>query len=641
MGALGRLRPALIVLSVVTAAACADVLGIKDLPLETDDAGSHDATTPEATNGEAASDDGTVDTGPSVEDSTVGDAPENAGRDAAEAAESSGPDAGDGGGETGACPHACGPHQTCTITDGGGACTCTSTICAASGTACQNDQTLVTCTTDGDGCLYVASSSTCQAPQSCSGTAPGAACSLTCASSCSSGQTTCISGASGGLATCTLGANGCWAYGPPVACAGAHQSCTGTPGSAACTCKTDPVCTSTAATCASSSALATCAQDPQGCFYEASSSSCGASTTCSGGGCTGVCGPGQSTCSGNTPESCGPTGQWQAGTTCNGTAPVCVGGSCSAPPPSCQSTGAGISSCGASSENCCTSLEVPGSTYYRTYTNSGSGPTGEADPATVSNVRLDKYLVTVGRFRQFVAAWNGGSGWTPAAGSGKHTHLHAGKGLANSGNSGSYETGWVASDKSNIAPTNANLTSCSPSPWTNTAGSQENLPIACVNWYEAYAFCIWDGGFLPSEAEWENAAAGGTQQREYPWGSTAPGTACPGTGCSYAIYGCYYPNGSGTCSGVSGFAPVGTATAGAGLWGHLDLAGDAFEWNLDWSATYVDPCSDCAYLTTATYRVGRGGDFAHDATNLPAATRNLGPPTDRLNGCGLRCARTP
>ena len=49
----------------------------------------------------------------------------------------------------------------------------------------------------------------------------------------------------------------------------------------------------------------------------------------------------------------------------------------------------------------------------------------------------------------------------------------------------------------------------------------------CVNWFEAYAFCIWDGGFLPSDTEWEYAAAGGSLQREYPWGSTAPGTACP------------------------------------------------------------------------------------------------------------------
>jgi formylglycine-generating enzyme len=300
---------------------------------------------------------------------------------------------------------------------------------------------------------------------------------------------------------------------------------------------------------------------------------------------------------------------------------------------SCQTGGPGLTDCGATSESCCTSLPVTGGMYYRTYTY---GETSSyADPATVSGFRMDKYLVTVGRFRQFVAAWKGGVGFTPAAGSGKHTHLNAGSGLNATG--GGYEPGWLATDDVNIAPTDTNLACGAPyATWTNTAGTQENLPINCVNWYEAYAFCIWDGGFLPSEAEWEYAAAGGSQQREYPWGSTDPGTSN-----EYAIYDCDYPNGSGTCTGVANIAPVGTATLGAGLWGQLDLAGELLEWNLDWYNTYVDPCTDCADTTVApSTRVVRGGDFLVASDLLPPV-RSFGPPSLRNSYYGARCSRTP
>jgi len=303
-----------------------------------------------------------------------------------------------------------------------------------------------------------------------------------------------------------------------------------------------------------------------------------------------------------------------------------------------------MTDCGQCSESCCTSLEVPGGTYYRTYTNYGGGPMGEADSATVSGFRLDKYDVTVGRFRQFVTAWNGGSGWTPPAGSGKHSHLNSGSGLNATG--GGFETGWVTSDNGNISPTNGNLSdaACDPgngsATWTPSAGSNDNRPINCVTWQEAYAFCIWDGGFLPSEAEWEYAAAGGNQQREYPWGSTAPGT-----GNQYAIYECDYPSGSGACTGVTNIAPVGTATFGAGLWGQLDLAGDVFEWNLDWdNDLYVDPCTDCAYLTPSpsSDRVVRGDDFgSQGTTNLLPWSRVSNTPTYRYYFIGFRCARSP
>jgi formylglycine-generating enzyme required for sulfatase activity len=332
------------------------------------------------------------------------------------------------------------------------------------------------------------------------------------------------------------------------------------------------------------------------------------------------------------------------------------GGDAEALPPSCAPGGAGMTNCGpggSGTESCCTSLEVTtaleseASPYYRTYSNSGSGPTGEADPATVSGFRLDKYLVTVGRFRQFVAAWSGG--YYPAEGSGIHTHLNDGRGLANSASPGTYETGWDATDWNNatdIDPTGPNLNcNASYATWTPTdTGGQENLPINCVTWYEAYAFCIWDGGFLPSEAEWEYAAAAGNREREYPWGSTAPGTACPGAGCDYAVYSCYYPSGSGSCTGVSSIAPVGYASMGAGYFGQLDLEGEVLEWNLDWyNGTYVDPCTDCAYLPTtpASYRVVRGGYFLNVARGLLPSRRLDFYPSARDRNYGFRCARTP
>ncbi len=368
-----------------------------------------------------------------------------------------------------------------------------------------------------------------------------------------------------------------------------------------------------------------------------------------GGEAPGDCTPDVTQCAGaSAVQTCDANGRWLTPWSCaTGT---CSDGACSGfttTGTSCSVTGPGLTDCGANSESCCTSLEVNSGTYYRTYdplTAAGlavaadGGPTGEADPATVSGFRLDKYLVTVGRFRQFVAAWNGGGSFTPATGSGKHTHLNEGMGLT--ATAGGYEPGWVATDDGNIAPTNANLV-CGASggapnglsTWTFAPGGQENLPIDCVTWYEAFAFCIWDGGFLPSETEWEYAAAGGSQQREYPWGTTDPARSN-----QYAIVPGYYT------ATLTGIAPVGTATLGAGRWGQLDLAGNVFEWNMDWYAAYVDPCVDCANATPASSRVTRGGGPGGDYFNAWASVspaRSGDNPSDRSYGNGFRCARTP
>ncbi len=339
------------------------------------------------------------------------------------------------------------------------------------------------------------------------------------------------------------------------------------------------------------------------------------------------------------PRNCGQCGfQCSAGATCQK-------GACVSPlaVPNCQPGGPGLSNCGVAAESCCASPEVEGSSYFRTYTNDGNGATDEADAAKVTSFRLDKYLVTVGRFRQFVHASN--AGWLPAPGSGKHVHLNGGKGLTATG--GGFEPGWVAADDMAVAPTDTNLL-CGPDlgTWTPSPGGQENLPITCVSWEEAYAFCIWDGGFLPSEAEWEYAAAGGSQQREYPWGSTDPGTDN-----RYAIYGCNYPTPGAACStddGITHIAPVGTATLGAGLWGQLDLGGDAWELVLDtYEPTYFNPCADCAD-TTSPLPLGhalRGAlvGINSQISDLLSTFRGFFAMGNNLNGqgFGFRCARTP
>ena len=170
--------------------------------------------------------------------------------------------------------------------------------------------------------------------------------------------------------------------------------------------------------------------------------------------------------------------------------------------------------------------------------------------------------------------------------------------------------------------------------WTSAPGTQETLPINCVNWYAAYAFCIWDGGFLPSEAEWEYAAAGGSEQREYPWGSTAPAL-------SYAIYGCYYPDAGGNCVD-SLLAPVGTAWLGAGLWGQLDLVGEVWEWDIDWYGGPGGPCVDCACLTGGSVRVLEGcTDSCPTEMLQPSATVDGSYPTVSAGEVGFRCARSP
>lgn len=208
---------------------------------------------------------------------------------------------------------------------------------------------------------------------------------------------------------------------------------------------------------------------------------------------------------------------------------------------------------------------------------------------------------------------------------------------------GGWRAGWNASLPADTTTLISALT-CDAinQTWTHTAGANETLPINCVAWYQAFAFCAWDEGRLPTEAEWNYAAAGGEEERHHPWSAPYP-PASTTIDPRYAIYGC---TGDGSTEDDCAFTDILTVGArspkGDGRWHQADLAGSMYEWNLDgYNVSYLNPCDNCADVTPATTRVERGGSNDSHAGSLRVQRRNDDFPNAPDDDIGLRCARTP
>jgi formylglycine-generating enzyme required for sulfatase activity len=173
-------------------------------------------------------------------------------------------------------------------------------------------------------------------------------------------------------------------------------------------------------------------------------------------------------------------------------------------------------------------------------------------------------------------------------------------------------------------------------------------PVSAISWDDARTYCGWVGKRLVREAEWEKAARG-TDGRRYPWGSEPPTP-------ERAVY----------ATGVT--ADVGTHPEGAGPYGHLDLAGNVWEWCEDVYDPYAyrrgtadrgipGTCEQVMAAQDELRRTGRrgftgqnpipkecervlrGGAFNYDAPGLRSSNRVHHPGRFQLVMSGFRCAK--
>jgi formylglycine-generating enzyme len=172
--------------------------------------------------------------------------------------------------------------------------------------------------------------------------------------------------------------------------------------------------------------------------------------------------------------------------------------------------------------------------------------------------------------------------------------------------------------RSCAAPTRSS-TSC-----TFDLGDPE-LPMSCVHWKDADAYCRAHAKRLPREAEWEFAAHGNARMR-FPFGNAAS--------CGVAVTLLHEATGR-SCGGKRP-AHVGSRPAGASQFGVLDLSGNVEEWTADW---YVESLAEGAAPRAGASHVLRGGGWLSPPSMSRTTARNWGSSVEAGPNVGFRCAK--
>jgi iron(II)-dependent oxidoreductase len=160
-------------------------------------------------------------------------------------------------------------------------------------------------------------------------------------------------------------------------------------------------------------------------------------------------------------------------------------------------------------------------------------------------------------------------------------------------------------------------------------------PVLHVNWFEAEAYCRWARRRLPTEAEWEAAAACGpahdgrglaSGKRRFPWGDESPS-----------------PERANLDASAGGPIDVTALPAGDGAFGCRQMIGNVWEWCSSDFVPYpgfvADPYREYSEPWFGSHKVLRGGCWATRGRLIRATWRNFYMPDRRDVGAGIRtCA---
>ncbi|MBI3805805.1 MAG: SUMF1/EgtB/PvdO family nonheme iron enzyme [Nitrospirae bacterium] len=166
-----------------------------------------------------------------------------------------------------------------------------------------------------------------------------------------------------------------------------------------------------------------------------------------------------------------------------------------------------------------------------------------------------------------------------------------------------------------------------PSHWKDDQypPGKANHPVTFVNWFDADAYCKWEGKHLPSEQEWEKAARG-SDGRMFPWGA------------KYEAKRANVP-----MEEIKDTTPVNAFPDGRSPYGVYDMSGNVFQWTSDWFLPY--PGNNVPHPNYGEkLKVLRGGSFfdcSYYKCGLSFQTFNrisLAPATKAISA-GFRCAK--